>query len=88
MDTEELEALDPLHYSSIDVDVVHNQLLCLVDVEGEDVVSDFLPIGCLIVVCDSSYHRCCVGVVHCHAVVGEQGVQEETKHAPLRGPRC
>ena len=27
-----------------------------------------------------------VGVVHSHAVVGEQGVQERTKHAPLRGP--
>jgi hypothetical protein len=54
VDTEKLEALDPLHYSPIDVDVVHNQLLCLVDVEGEDVVSDLLPIGCLIVVCDSS----------------------------------
>ena len=44
MDTEELEALDPLHYSPVDVDgrvlaplfpVVHNQLLCLADVEGE-----------------------------------------------------
>ena len=27
-----------------------------------------------------------VGFVPGHAVVGEQGVQEETKHAPLRGP--
>ena len=28
-----------------------------------------------------------VGVVLGHAVVGEQGVQKGTKHAPLRGPR-
>ena len=27
-----------------------------------------------------------VGVVLGHAVMGEQGVQEGTKHAPLRGP--
>jgi hypothetical protein len=26
-----------------------------------------------------------VGVVRGHAVVGEQGVQEETEHAPLMG---
>ena len=40
----ELEALDPLHYSPFDVyggvltplfPVVHDQLLCLADVEGE-----------------------------------------------------
>ena len=29
----------------------------------------------------------CVGVVHGHAVVGEQGVQEGTKHTPLWDPR-
>ena len=53
-------------------------------------VSDLLPIGCLIVVGDQAYHCCvisklndCVGVVLGHAVVGEQGVQEGTKHAPL-----
>ena len=28
-----------------------------------------------------------IGVVLGHAVVGEQGVQEGTKHAPLKGPR-
>ena len=77
MDTEELEALDLLHYSPIDVDegvldppfsVVHDQILCLSDVEGEvDIlappcqISDFLPVGCLIVVSDQEYHRCVVG---------------------------
>ena len=44
MDTEELEALNLLHYNSVDVDVgvlappfpvVHDQLLCLADIEGE-----------------------------------------------------
>ena len=79
--------------------VVHNQLLCLAHVKGEVVVlaphcqvSDLLPTGCLIAVGDQAY--CCVvsklndgvGVVLGHAVVGEQGVQEGTKHAPLRGP--
>ena len=42
VNSEELEALDPLHYSPIDVDgrvlalpfpVVHDQLLCLADAE-------------------------------------------------------
>jgi hypothetical protein len=46
--TEELETLDPLHYSPVDVDrgvlgplfpVVYDQLLCLADVEGEVVES-------------------------------------------------
>ena len=56
-------------------------------------VSDQLPGGCLNVVGDYAYHRCVVrklndgvGVVCGLAVVGEQGVQEETKHAPPRGP--
>ncbi|KAK6327856.1 hypothetical protein J4Q44_G00035020, partial [Coregonus suidteri] len=75
-------------------------LLCLGHVEGEVVilaphgqVSDLLPIGCLIVVGDQAYHCCVVGklndgvgVVPGHAVMGEQGVQEGTEHAPLRGP--
>ena len=79
--------------------IVHNQLLCLDHIKGEIVVlaphyqiSD-LPIGCLIVVGDQAYHCCVasklndgVGVVLGHAVVGEQGVQEGTEHAPLRGP--
>ena len=59
MDAKELEALDPLHNSSIDVDgdmlsplspIVHDQLLGLTDIEGEVVVlaphcrvSDLLP---------------------------------------------
>ena len=47
MDTKELEALDPLHYSPVDVDggvlgppfpVVHDQLFCLADDEGKVVV--------------------------------------------------
>ena len=44
-------------------------------------VSDFLSIGCLIVVGDQAYHRCVisklndgVGVVLGHTVMGEQGV--------------
>jgi hypothetical protein len=43
--------------------VVYDQLLCLANIEGEVVVlsphcqvSDLLPIGCLIIVCDQSYH--------------------------------
>ena len=96
MDTEELETLNLLHYSPIDVDggmlvtlfpVVHDQLLCLADIEGEVVVlvphckvTDLLPIGCHIV-SDQAYHRCVVsklndsvGVVRGHTVMGEQGV--------------
>jgi hypothetical protein len=79
---------------------VHNHLFCLAHIEGEVVVlaphcqvSDLLPIRCLIVVGDQAYHHCVVsklndgvGVMHGHAVVGEQGVQDGTKHAPLRGP--
>ena len=109
MDTKELEALDRLQYSLVDVNggmpcppfpVVHDQLLCLAHVEEKIVVlaphcqvSD-LPIGCLIVVSDQAYHICIVsklnddvGVKRGHAVMGEQGVQEGTTHAPLRGPR-
>jgi hypothetical protein len=56
--------------------------------------SDLLPIGCLIVGGDQAYHRYVVGklnvepvgVVYGHAVMGEQGVQEGTDHASLRGP--
>ena len=110
MDTKELEALNLLYCSPVDENggvlgrlfpVVHNHLLCLDHVEGKVVilaphgpVSDLLPIGCLVVVCDQAHHCCVVGklnyvigVVPGHAVIGEQGVQEGTKHAPLRGPR-
>jgi hypothetical protein len=75
VDTKELESLDPLHYSPIDVNgglfgppfpVVHDQLLSLTHIEGAVVVlaphcqfSDLLPIGCLIIVGDQAYH-CCV----------------------------
>ena len=47
MDTKELEALNLRHYSPVDenggvlgppLPVVHNHLLCLAHVEGEDVV--------------------------------------------------
>ena len=43
LDNEELEALDPLHYSPVDMDegerpVVHVQLVGLTDVEGEPVL--------------------------------------------------
>ena len=55
-------------------------------------VSDLLPIGCLIVAVDQSYHRCvvsklddCVGVMCGGAVMGKQVVQKGTKHTPLRG---
>ena len=64
METEELEALDPLHYSPVDENggvfgplfpVVHDQLLGLADVEEEVAVlvphyqvSDLLAIGCVI----------------------------------------
>jgi hypothetical protein len=44
--------------------VVHNQLLCLADVKGEDVVlasncqvSNLLPVGCLLAIGDQSYHH-------------------------------
>jgi hypothetical protein len=50
--------------------------------------------GCLIVIDDQVYPRHVVGklidgvcVVRGLTVIGEQGVQEGTKHAPLRGPR-
>ena len=45
--TKELEALDPFHYSPVDVNggvlappfpVVHDQLVCLAHVEGEVVI--------------------------------------------------
>ena len=43
---------------------------------------------------DEAYHPCVVsklndgvGVVRGHTVVDEQELPEETKHAPLRGPR-
>ena len=80
--------------------VVHNHLLSHGYVEGGVVVLgphgpvwDLLPIGCLIVVGDQVYHCCVisklndgVGVVRGSSVMSEQGVQEGTKHAPLRGP--
>ena len=80
--------------------VVHNHLLCLDHIEGEVVVlaphgqvSDLLPIGCLIVQGNQPYHCCVigklddsVGVVPGCAVLSEEGIQEGTEHAPLRGP--
>ena len=72
MDTKELETFDLLYYSPVDENgglfgppfpVVHDQLLRLAHIEGEEVVfaphcqlSDLLPIGCLIVVGDQAYH--------------------------------
>ena len=111
VDAKELDALKLLHYSHMDKNggviappspVVHNHLLCLYHVEGEDVLlaphsqdSDFLPIGCLIVAGDQAYHCCVigklnfgVGVIPGRAGMSEQGVQEGTEHAPLRGPRA
>ena len=54
-------------------------------------VLDLLPIVSSL----SVIRPCCVvgklndgvGVVLGHAVMGEQGIQEGTDHAPLRGPR-
>ena len=61
MDTGEFDALDPLHYTPVNVDggmlgplfpAFHDQLLCLADVEGEVAalaphyqVSDVIPMG-------------------------------------------
>ena len=74
MDNKELETLDPLYFSPVDVNggllgppfpIVHDQLLCLAHIEREVVVlaphcqvSDLLPIGCPIVVGDQAYHCC------------------------------
>jgi hypothetical protein len=69
----DIKEFDSLHYSPVNVNegglpfpVVYVQLLCLAHIDGEVVVlsphtpvSDFLPIGCLIVVGDQAYH-CCV----------------------------
>jgi hypothetical protein len=75
VDTKELETLDPLHFSPVNVNgclfgppfpIVYDELLCIAHLEGEVVVlashyqvSDLLPIGCLIVVGDQAYY-CCV----------------------------
>jgi hypothetical protein len=85
VDTKELETLNPLHYSPIDVNgglfglpfpVIHNQFLCLARIEGEVVVlaphchfSDLLPIGCLIVVGNQAYHCCVVSKLNGVGVV-------------------
>ena len=59
--------------------VVHDQLLCLADTEGEVIVTDLLSISGLIIVGDQAYHSRVVrkrndgvGVVRGHAVIGEQ----------------
>jgi hypothetical protein len=56
-------------------------------------VSDLLPIGCLNVAGDQPYNCCVigkfndgVGVMPGHAVMSKKGVQEGTKHTPLRCP--
>jgi hypothetical protein len=105
VDTKELETLDPLHYSPINVNgglfsipfpLVHDHLLCVAHIEGEVVVlaphyqvSDLLPIGSLSVIRPTTVvlsANLMIVLESCHTVVGEQGVQEGTKHAPLRGP--
>jgi hypothetical protein len=72
--------------------VVHYQLLCLADVDGEVVdlkphcqVYDLLPIGCLIIIGDQSYHYRVarkledgVGVVRDHAVSGSYPVKNSS----------
>jgi hypothetical protein len=89
VDAKDLEVLNLLHYDPIDENggvlgppflLVHSHLLCLDQVEGEVVVlaphgqvSDLLPIGCLV-------------VVPGRTIMSEQGVQEWTENAPLRGP--
>jgi hypothetical protein len=57
VDTEEFDALDPLHYTPLNMlgplfPAFHDQLLCLADVEGEIAalaphcqVSDVIPMG-------------------------------------------
>ena len=102
MDAKELEALNLLHYRPIDENgavlsppfqVLHNHLLCLDHVEGEVFVlaphghvSDLLPIGCLMYCCVICKFNDGFGVVPGRAVMNEQGVQEGTEHAPMRGP--
>ena len=50
------------------------RLLVVVGLAPYCQVSDLLPIGCLIAVCDQAYHRCVVGELNdgltCHAMVG------------------
>ena len=75
MDTKELETLDPLHYSAVDVNggLLGPPFLCPPSsplsshIEGEFVVlaphcqvSDLLPVGYLIIVGDQAYHRCVI----------------------------
>jgi hypothetical protein len=86
VDTKELDVLSP------PFPVVHNHLLCLDHVEGEVVVlalhgqvSDLLPLCCLVIVGDQSYHCCVIGklndgvvVVPGRAVMSDQSVQEGT----------
>jgi hypothetical protein len=71
VDTKELETLDPLLYSPVDVNgglfaLPFPVVLCLAYIKGEVVVlaphcqfSDLLPIGSLVAVGDQAYH-CCV----------------------------
>ena len=71
MDNKELEALNLLHYSTVNENeavlsapfpAVHNHLLCLDHIDQLVVVlaphfqvSGLLPISCLVVVCDQAY---------------------------------
>jgi hypothetical protein len=76
--------------------VIHKNVLCLDNVEGEvDVLAPHGQISdlFLIVVRDQAYHCCVisklidgVGVMPGRAVMSEQGSQEGTKHASMRGP--
>jgi hypothetical protein len=90
VDTKELEALNPLHYSTFYDNggmldpAVHNNLLCLDHVEGEVVflaphgqVSDLLPIGGLFIFGDQAYHCCVVGKLN-------NGVGVVPGHAVMR----
>ena len=98
-----LDALELLHFSSDDVNgslFGPIQLLCFADVEEEFFlilaphcqVFDLLPIGCLIVVGDQGYQICVVSKLNDGGEVvqywGEQGVQDGTKHAPLKERPC
>ena len=82
-----MQCLRPLrhsgaHYCPVDVDGCVLGPPCPLVLDQLQ-VSDILP---LIVVGDQAYHRCVskldngVGVVRYHTVVGEEGVQEGTKH--------
>ena len=70
VDTKELEALSLLHSSPVDKNggvlrpafpVVHNNFLCLDQVEGDVNVLATTAMGCLVLFGDQAYHCCVIG---------------------------